>query len=101
MMAKEGIELEDNVQIGGGVKIYSCDTIDNIKGKVTLKTGCCIGANAVILPNVIIGRNSIIGACSVVKHGTIIPDDEIWCGNPAKKIGHIFNGERFYEKNNR
>lgn len=89
--AHSGIIIEDYVQIGGGAKIYSIDTIGNKKGKVILKKNCKIGANSVILPNTIVGENSIVGACSVIRYGTSIPPNEIWAGIPAKKIGVIKN----------
>lgn len=97
--AKFGVVIEDNVQIGAGVKIYSVDTISNTRGEVVLKRNCKIGANVVILPNVTVGENSIIGACSVLKYGINIPSNEIWAGAPAKKIGEIKNGKRKYLKN--
>lgn len=95
--AHSGIIIEDYVQIGGGSKIYSIDTISNKKGKIILKKNCKIGANSVVLPNIIVGENSIVGACSVVKYGTNIPKNEIWAGTPAKKIGIIKNNKRKYE----
>ena len=98
LQAKEGIVIEDEVQIGGGVMIYSIDTIDNIKGKVTLRKNCKIGANSIILPRCIIGKNSVVGALSKINFGTTIHDDEIWAGNPAHKIGYIKNNKRIYEK---
>ena len=94
--AYSGIIIEDYVQIGAGAKIYSVDTISNKKGKVILKKNCKIGANSVILPNVVIGENSIVGACSVLRYGTNIPSNEIWAGAPAKKIGEVKNGKRKY-----
>jgi len=95
--AKNGVVIEDYVQIGGGVKIYSLDTISNTEGKVILKKNSKIGANSVILPNTVIGENSVIGACSVIRYGTNIPANEIWAGAPAKKIGIIKNNKRAYE----
>jgi len=94
--AKAGIVIEDYVQIGGGVKMYSVNSIDNIHGKIILKRNSKIGANSVILPNVIVGENSIVGALSLVKSGTVIPDNEIWAGRPAKKIGEIKDEKRVY-----
>lgn len=46
-----------------------------------------IGAHSIILKGVTVGRNSIIGAGSVVARN--IPENEIWAGNPAKKIKDI------------
>lgn len=85
LQAEEGIVIEDNVEIGGGCKIYSVSTIDNKRGKVILKKGAKIGANSVIMPNVIINECTIIGALSFVKYGSIIPPNQIWVGQPAKK----------------
>jgi acetyltransferase-like isoleucine patch superfamily enzyme len=85
--ASEGVEIQDNVQIGGGVKIYSLSTIDNKKGKVVLKKNCKIGANSVIMPGVTIGENSIIGAMSFVNKD--IPDNVIAFGIPVRVIKKI------------
>ncbi|EFC0264563.1 N-acetyltransferase, partial [Escherichia coli] len=49
-----------------------------------IKKNASIGANATILPGIIIGENSIIGAGSVVTKD--IPDNVIVAGNPAKII---------------
>ena len=46
-----------------------------------------IGADCTILPGVIIGENSIIGAGSVVTKN--IPNNVIVAGNPAKLIREI------------
>jgi len=89
--AHEGVEIGDNCEIGGGVKIYSLSTIDNKRGKVIIKGGARIGANSVIMPNVIMGQRSTIGALSFVKYGTRILPDEVWGGIPAKKIGDVAN----------
>lgn len=52
---------------------------------ITIGDNSFIGARVSILPGTIIGKNVLIGACSVVK-GTI-PDNSIVVGNPAKIIG--------------
>jgi len=77
-----GVTVEDNVQIGSHCSIYSNSTIDNKKGPVILKKNCKIGSHSTIMPNVIIGENSIIGAHSFVNKN--IPENEIWKGIPAK-----------------
>lgn len=94
--AKYGVEIGENTQIGGGTFIYSEDTIDGTNGKIVIKENCKIGSNSVLLPNVIIGNNSVVGAFSLIKYGQIIPDNEIWFGIPAKKVGFIINEERNY-----
>lgn len=85
--AREGVVIEDNVQIGGGVKIYSVSTVDEKKGKVVLKKNCKIGANSVVMPGVIVGENSIVGALSFVNKS--IPDNVVAYGIPAKIIKKI------------
>ncbi|WP_316826383.1 acyltransferase [Pedobacter miscanthi] len=95
------IRIEDDVMIGAGVHIY----VNNHKfddpvvslidqgyypdEAVTLKKGCWIGANAIILPGVTIGENSVIGAGSIVTKS--IPDRVVAVGSPAKIIRNIKN----------
>ncbi len=85
--ARKGIVVEDYVQIGGGVKIYSVSTIDDKQGKVVLKKNCKIGANSVIMPGVTVGENSIVGAFSFVTKN--IPGNVVAYGVPAKVIRKI------------
>lgn len=58
-------------------KLYS-------KGPVKIEKNVWIGEGVVVLPNVTIGENSIIGANSVVTKS--IPKNSIVGGNPAKII---------------
>lgn len=85
--AKNGVIIEDYVQIGSHCSIYTISTIDNKEGEVTLKKNCKIGSHSVIMPGVTIGENSIIGAFSFVNID--IPDNTIAVGVPAKVIKKI------------
>jgi len=85
--AKYGVIVEDEVQIGSHCSIYSVSTIDNKQGKVTLKKNCKIGSHSTILPGVTIGKNSIVGAHSLVTDD--IPDDVVAFGVPAKVIREL------------
>ena len=54
-------------------------------GKIIIGQGCWIGMNSVILPGVVLGEKTIVGAGSVVTKSFL----EGYCviaGNPAKKI---------------
>ena len=52
-----------------------------------LQRGAKIGANATLLPGVVIGRDALVGAGSVVTKD--VPDGAIVAGNPARVIGSI------------
>lgn len=94
IQAEEGVILEDDVQIAGGCKIYSVNTIAGTRGKVVIKRGACVGANSVVLPGVTIGEEAIVGALSLVNKD--IPAGEVWGGVPARKIGFIVEGKMIY-----
>ena len=85
--AKHEVVIEDDVQIGSHCSIYSISTIDNSSGKVVLKNNCRIGSHTTILPGVSIGKNSIIGANSLVNRD--IPNDVIAYGVPAKVMKNV------------
>ena len=87
--AKKGVTIEDDVQIGSHCSIYSESTIDNRSGKVVLKNNCRIGSHSTILPGISIGKNSIIGAHSLVNKD--IPDNVVAFGAPAKVVRSLNN----------
>jgi len=89
--ALHGVEIKDNVQIGSHCSIYSVSTIDDSHGKVVLKQNCRIGSHSTILPGVSIGKNSIIGAHSLVNKN--IPDNVVAFGAPAKVVRQLNNDE--------
>ena len=79
--AENGVIVEDNVKVGFGCIILSESSIDNKSNLVILKNNCNLGSKSVVMPGVIIGNNSIVGANSFVNKS--IPDNEIWFGSPA------------------
>ena len=94
--AKNGVIIEDYVQIGSHCSIYSVSTIDNKEGKVILKKNCRIGTHSVIMPGVTVGENSIIGAFSFVNRD--IPNNTVAVGVPAKVIKRINIKNKYYEQ---
>jgi len=82
--AKNGVVIEDFVQIGSHCAIYSVSTIDGKEGKVVLKKNCRIGSHGVIMPGVTVGENAVVGAMSFANCD--IPDNCVAVGVPAKVI---------------
>lgn len=94
----DSVTIEDGVLIGGDCKIWDTDfhslepklrgTPNEIqyakKAPIIIREKAFIGGSTIILKGVTIGKNSVVAAGSVV-YGSI-PDNEIWGGNPAKKI---------------
>lgn len=93
------IFIEDYALIGSGVHVYVSNHEFSDRTKpiyqqgysdikpVVIKKGCWIGANAIILPGVTIGINSIVGAGSIVTKD--VPDYSMAVGCPAKVIKTI------------
>ena len=82
--AAEGVEIEDGVEIGSHCSIYSISTIDNKKGKVILKKNSKIGEHSMVMPGVVVGENTIVGAMSFVNKS--LPDNVIAYGVPARIV---------------
>ena len=80
--AKNGVTIEDHVQIGSHCAIYSVSTIDDKEGSVLLKKHCRIGSHSVIMPGVTVGENSVVGAFSFVNKD--IPANAVAFGVPAR-----------------
>jgi acetyltransferase-like isoleucine patch superfamily enzyme len=85
--AKYGVEIQENVQIGSHCSIYSESTIDNKHGKVTIEKNARVGSHSVVMPNVTIGKNSIVAAFSFVNRD--VPPNVIVAGIPARVIKRL------------
>ena len=68
---------------GGKVARYKIPNFD-IFGKVIIEDDAYIGANALIMPGVTIGKNSMVAAGAVVTKS--VPPFSVVAGNPAKVI---------------
>lgn len=85
--AKNGVTIEDHVQIGSHCSIYSISTIDGKDGPVVLRKDCKVGSHSVIMPGVTVGKNSVVGAFSFVNRD--IPPNVIAAGVPARVIKRL------------
>lgn len=87
----DNVTIGDNVSIANGVQIFDHDTAiyrathgeQPVKRyNVTIEEDVEIGANSVIIGDVTIGHNSIVGALSLVKDD--VPPYSVVVGIPAK-----------------
>lgn len=87
------ISIGDNTTISSDVKLITHDASigkvfpnkTDLFGKIVIGNNCFIGANTIILSGVKIPNNTIIAAGTVLTK-SIIKEQEVWGGNPAKKI---------------
>jgi acetyltransferase-like isoleucine patch superfamily enzyme len=92
----DGLTLEDDVFIGPNVT-FTNDKYPRSKKypdeylQTVVQKGASIGANATILPGIIIGQGSMIGAGSVVTKD--VPNFTLVVGNPARIKGIIHDLE--------
>ncbi|MCP9291796.1 transferase hexapeptide repeat family protein [Gracilimonas sediminicola] len=73
------VTLEESAHVGHGAIIHGAH----------LGKNCLIGMNAVIMDNVKIGKESIVGALAFVPEGMEIPDRKVVVGNPAKIVKDV------------
>lgn len=87
------ISIGDNCTICPNVRLIAHDAstkkiLGYTKiGKIDIKENCFIGDSAIILPNVTIGANSIIGAGAIVTKD--IASNSVATGNPAKVTSSV------------
>ena len=82
--AKYGVEIGEGVQIGSHCSIYSWSTIDDKKGKVTIRMCARIGSHSIVMPGVTVGEYSVVAAFSFVTED--VPDRATVAGIPAQVI---------------
>lgn len=88
----DGITIEDNVFIGPNAT-FSNDKIPRSKHypdkflDTIIRKNASIGANATILPNIVLGEGCMVGAGAVVTKN--VPDYAVVVGNPAKVLRYI------------
>ena len=68
--------LKESAHIGHGAIIHGA----------TIGKNCLVGMNAVIMDDVVLGDECIVGALSFVRQGEKIPARSLIAGNPAKLL---------------
>jgi phenylacetic acid degradation protein/carnitine operon protein CaiE len=71
--------LKEGAHIGHGAIIHGA----------TIGRNCLVGMNSVVMDNVELGDESIVGALSFIKEGEKIPGRSLLAGNPARKIKEV------------
>jgi len=102
--SRRKIRIGKNVGIGPQTSIYDNDhkmplgprEEDMIDSPVEIGDGVWIGTRAIILRGVRIGKNSTVGAGSVVNQN--VPENAVVCGNPAKIIKYNLMGKNNKER---
>ena len=73
------VTLKKAAHIGHGAIIHGS----------TIGENTLVGMNAVVMDNVTVGNECIIGALAFIKEGTDIPDRKVVVGNPAKIVKDV------------
>ena len=93
-----GIHIGSESYVASGALVFSHDYARSLHTDTYIGEKCFIGANAIIMPGLIIGDSVIVGAGAVVVKD--VPSRCIVVGNPAKiikenihtmKFGKLFN----------
>ncbi len=79
------VVLEEGAHIGHGAIIHGAHIGEN----------CLVGMNAVVMDNVELGAESIVGALTFIKEGEKIPPRSLVVGNPGKVVKTV--SERMIE----
>lgn len=82
--------IEENVDIGHGSILH---------GPCIIKSNVTIGMGSVICDGCQVGTGSFIGAGSLLPSNTIIPDNKLAFGSPAKVIKDTTENQRAFTRN--
>lgn len=75
--------IGNDVTVGHRVMLHGC----------TIEDACLIGMSATILDDAVIGKESIVGASSLVTKGKKFPPRSLIMGSPAKRIRELTDEE--------
>ena len=98
---KSGVQIWDGVRIGDDVFVGPNVSFTNdryprsgnskfVAEETVLQDGVSIGAGAVLLPGISVGRGAMVGAGAVVVAS--VPEGKLVVGNPARIVGEADHG---------
>lgn len=71
--------LEADAHVGHGAVLHGC----------TVRRGALIGIHAVIMDEVVVSEEAIVGACSFVRAGFVVPPRTLVTGVPARIVREL------------
>jgi carbonic anhydrase/acetyltransferase-like protein (isoleucine patch superfamily) len=77
LLPDNALIIEDNVTIGPGCIVHGC----------TIGTGSVVEAGAIVCDYSVLGRNTLVKCGSLVKQRSVVEDQQIVEGFPAKVVG--------------
>jgi len=77
------VRLEEDAHIGHGAVLHGC----------TVKRGALVGINAVLMDDVVVGEEALVGAASFVRAGFIVPPRTLVTGTPARAVRELTEQE--------
>lgn len=81
-----GLTIGDNVSFAGGVTCAMRHPVPNVEQEyATICDGAILGAHAVLVGGVTVGKHALVGANSVVLSD--VPDYAVVMGVPARQVG--------------
>ena len=75
--------LEEDAHIGHGAVLHGC----------TVKRGALVGINAVLMDDVVVGEEALVGAASFVRAGFVVPRRTLVTGAPAREVRKLTEEE--------
>lgn len=90
---RRGVRIEDDVHIGpNALLLNDASGVNrklhtNVSGASVIREGASIGANALLMSGVTIGRKAVVEVAAVVTHD--VPPNAIVTGNPARIVGYV------------
>lgn len=75
--------IGDNVTIGHKVILHGC----------TIEDECLIGMGSIVMDKVVVQKNVLLGAGSLVPEGRVLESGFLYLGSPAKKVRALTEAE--------
>jgi phenylacetic acid degradation protein len=95
IIIEDGCNVQENctIHMFPGVTVFLREAAHIGHGAIihgaTIGRNCLIGMNAVVMDNVELGDECVVGALSFIKQGEKIPPRSLLAGNPAKLIKQV------------